>query len=30
MSRAHAILLRGGKPTGGADPRGGGGVAVAW
>ncbi len=30
MSRAHAILLRGGKPTGGADPRGGGGVAIAW
>jgi gamma-glutamyltranspeptidase/glutathione hydrolase len=30
MSRAHAILLRDGKPTGGADPRGGGGVAVAW
>lgn len=30
MSRAHAILLRDGKPAGGADPRGGGGVAVAW
>lgn len=30
MSRAHAILLRDGQPTGGADPRGGGGVAVAW
>ncbi len=30
MSRAHAILLRDGKPTGGADPRGGGGVAYAW
>jgi gamma-glutamyltranspeptidase/glutathione hydrolase len=30
MSRAHAILLRDGVPTGGADPRGGGGVAYAW
>ncbi len=30
MSRAHAVLLRDGRPSGGADPRGGGGVAVAW
>ncbi len=30
MSRAHAILLRDGTVAGGADPRGGGGVAVAW
>ncbi|NKC33538.1 gamma-glutamyltransferase [Falsiroseomonas selenitidurans] len=30
MSRAHAILLRDGVPTGGADPRGGGGVAFAY
>jgi gamma-glutamyltranspeptidase/glutathione hydrolase len=30
MSRAHAILLKDGRPTGGADPRGGGGVAIAW
>lgn len=30
MSRAHAILLRDGTVTGGADPRGGGGVAIAW
>jgi gamma-glutamyltranspeptidase/glutathione hydrolase len=30
MSRAHAILLRDGRPTGAADPRGGGGVAIAW
>jgi gamma-glutamyltranspeptidase/glutathione hydrolase len=30
MSRAHAILLQGGRVTGGADPRGGGGVAIAW
>jgi gamma-glutamyltranspeptidase/glutathione hydrolase len=30
MSRAHAILLKGGRPSGGADPRGGGGVAIAW
>ena len=30
MSRAHAILLREGRPAGGADPRGGGGVAIAW
>ncbi|HEV7266312.1 MAG TPA: gamma-glutamyltransferase [Falsiroseomonas sp.] len=30
MSRAHAIMLRDGKVAGGADPRGGGGVAVAW
>jgi gamma-glutamyltranspeptidase/glutathione hydrolase len=29
MSRAHAILLREGRPTGAADPRGGGGVAIA-
>jgi gamma-glutamyltranspeptidase/glutathione hydrolase len=30
MSRAHAVLLRDGRPSGGADPRGGGGIAVAW
>lgn len=30
MSRAHAILLRDGRPAGAADPRGGGGVAIAW
>ncbi|PWS38875.1 gamma-glutamyltransferase [Falsiroseomonas bella] len=30
MSRAHAVLLRDGRPTGAADPRGGGGVAIAW
>lgn len=30
MARAHAILLRDGTVTGGADPRGGGGVAIAW
>jgi gamma-glutamyltranspeptidase/glutathione hydrolase len=30
MSRAHAIMLRGGRPAGAADPRGGGGVAIAW
>jgi gamma-glutamyltranspeptidase/glutathione hydrolase len=30
MARAHAILLRDGAVTGGADPRGGGGVAIAW
>lgn len=30
MARAHAILLRDGKATAGADPRGGGGVAIAW
>ena len=30
MSRAHAVLLKDGRPAGGADPRGGGGVAIAW
>ena len=30
MSRAHAVLLRDGRVAGGADPRGGGGVAIAW
>ena len=30
MSRAHAVLLRDGQVAGGADPRGGGGVAIAW
>lgn len=30
MSRAHAIMLQAGRPMGAADPRGGGGVAVAW
>jgi gamma-glutamyltranspeptidase/glutathione hydrolase len=30
MSRAHAVLLRDGRPTAAADPRGGGGVAIAW
>ncbi len=30
MARAHAILLRDSAVTGGADPRGGGGVAIAW